>query len=53
MEVLTRRAYRVGNSAGVVVPKEWLNGFVEVKLVAKALPDKSLTPLPPEIIVKV
>ena len=33
MEVLTRKAFRVGNSAGVVVPKEWLNGFVEVKLV--------------------
>lgn len=30
---LIRRAYRVGNSAGVVVPKEWLNGFVEVRLV--------------------
>ncbi len=30
---LTRKAYRVGNSAGVVVPKEWLNGFVEVKLI--------------------
>lgn len=34
---LTRRAYKVGNSAGVVVPKEWLNGFVEVKLVEPPL----------------
>ena len=33
MKQLTRKAYRVGNSAGVVVPKEWLNGFVEVRLV--------------------
>lgn len=34
---LTRKAYRVGNSAGVVVPKEWLNGFVEIKLIEPPL----------------
>lgn len=34
---LMRKAYRVGNSAGVVVPKEWLNGFVEVRLVEPPL----------------
>lgn len=34
---LIRKAYRVGNSAGVVVPKEWLNGFVEVRLIEPPL----------------
>ncbi len=33
MKQLLKKAYKVGNSAGVVVPKEWMNGFVEVKLV--------------------
>ena len=37
MKLLTRKAYRVGNSAGVVVPKEWMNGFVEVRLVEPPL----------------
>ena len=34
---LMRKARRVGNSAGVVVPKEWLNGFVEVSLIEPPL----------------
>ena len=37
MKSMTRRAYRVGNSAGVLVPKKWLNGFVEVRLVEPPL----------------
>jgi len=32
-QIMTRKAYRVGNSAGVLVPKEWMNGFIEVRLV--------------------
>ncbi len=34
---LFRNTIRVGNSAGVLLPKEWLNGYVEVKLVEKPI----------------
>jgi len=33
METLTKQTIKVGNSAGVLLPREWLNGVVEVKLV--------------------
>jgi predicted nucleotidyltransferase len=34
---LTRPIIRVGNSAGVLLPKEWLNGKAEIELIQKPL----------------
>ena len=34
---LVRKIVRVGNSAGVVLPREWLNGTAKVELVRKPL----------------
>ncbi|MBU0466589.1 MAG: nucleotidyltransferase domain-containing protein [Nanoarchaeota archaeon] len=34
---LIKPVVRVGNSAGVILPKEWLNGIAKIKLVEQAL----------------
>lgn len=33
METVTKQTIKLGNSAGVLLPREWLNSIVEVKLV--------------------
>lgn len=35
--ILTRRIVKVGNSAGVVLPREWLNGIAKIELIRKPL----------------
>ena len=37
MEKLVRRIVKVGNSAGVVLPREWLNGLAKVELIEEPL----------------
>jgi|TARA_Y100000310_G_scaffold278773_1_gene297482 predicted nucleotidyltransferase len=37
MKTLTKKTIKVGNSSGVLLPAEWLNGIVEVKLVEAPL----------------
>ena len=37
MRPITKKTIRVGNSAGVLLPADWLNGIVEVKLVEAPL----------------
>lgn len=37
METITKKTIRVGNSAGVLLPREWINGVVEVKLLEPPL----------------
>lgn len=34
MELITKKAVKVGNSAGVLLPVAWLNGIVEIKLIS-------------------
>ena len=37
MEKLIKPIVKVGNSAGVILPKEWLNGQASVKLVSRPI----------------
>jgi len=39
---MIKQAVKVGNSAGVILPKEWLNGIVEVKLVRPPINEKEI-----------
>jgi len=43
MVELLKKIVRVGNSAGVVLPKEWLNGLARIELVEKPLDIKKDT----------
>ena len=35
--ILTKRIVKVGNSAGVVLPREWLDGTAKIELVRKPI----------------
>ena len=39
---MKKQTIKLGNSAGVLLPKEWLNGIVEVKLVRPPINEKEL-----------
>ncbi len=43
MEILTKKTIRLGNSSGVLLPAEWLNGIVEVKLIEAPLNQDEIT----------
>jgi len=42
MKLITKKTVKVGNSAGVVLPADWLNGIVQVKLVQAPLSQNDL-----------